>query len=116
MPRRRGGSGRRRDGRPDRRWRRLIAPHDAIAILGRLLHRYRLQGRRDEVPPAAVGTAAFSFRSADHQAIDGARHRDIEQAPMLVLVLLARALAGEGDRRHVIGLRAGPDEMAGSAV
>src|SRR6476659_2858443 len=73
-------------------WRRTVAPHGSFAVIRRLFSRNRTQGARNHVPPAALVRAALSFCSADNKSVDGARHRYVKQAPMLVLVLAPDAL------------------------
>src|SRR5262249_27007505 len=68
------------------RRRLAIAPYLAIAVVGRLLDRdRRLERLEHQVPPAALGPRALAVGAAYDEPVDGARHRDVEQPPVLVL-------------------------------
>ena len=48
------------------------------------------KARSNQVPPAALRAAALALGAAHDQPVDGARHRHIEEPPILVLGLAAR--------------------------
>src|SRR5262249_3841988 len=87
---RRGGG----EGLASRRRRLAIAPHLAVAVVGALLERdRRLERLEHQVPPAALGPRALAVGPADDEAVDGARHGDVEQPPIFVLGLVPLAVA-----------------------
>src|SRR5215510_11101797 len=91
-----------------------IAQHSAFAVVGGLLDRDRPQCMGHEVPPAILMLAS-ALRPAYDEPVDGARHRDVEQPPMLVLGLAPRPLARGSDHRDVRRLGARPDKAIGTA-
>src|SRR5262249_55851856 len=96
------------------RRRLAIAPDFAVAVVGRFLERdRRLERRKHQVPPAALGPRALAVGAAYDEPVDGARHGDVEQPPIFVLGLVPRALARRAYRRGVGRLLAGPREAAG---
>src|SRR5262245_46586502 len=91
--------------------RLAIAPHHPVAVTGRLLDRdRRLERREHQVPPAALGPQALALGAANDQAVDGARHCDVEQTPIFVFGLASRAFARFTQWGDVVRLCGSPNE------
>ena len=90
-----------------------IAPHRAVAVVGRLFDRERLQGVGDQVVPAALRR----LRSPSRRRPPAGRWR--ASSPRRAAADIPRPLRAATrsraarDRRDVVRLRPGPDEAAG---
>src|SRR5262249_11379607 len=89
--------------------RLAVAPDLPVAIL--LFDRERrLERREHQVPPAALRPRALTLGAADDEPVDGTRHGDVEQAPVFVLGLAARAIARGAHGRGVSCFWPSPNE------